>query len=271
MLGLVRKKAYPLSLFVHLGLTYISPLKHIRSSGVTTANYTVSSLTNNNDRLRRANSWLALSEDSDSDDEAFIFLWIAFNAAYGTQFTDPTHDGNAPSEFSKFKDFLMEILKRDSRSTISAILSGKSLAGRVNHLLHNQYVFEPFWRSLRAETKEDGASWRDQFERRNAAVAENFRKLNETRRSEVEVTCLQEALVEVFLRLYTLRNQVFHGGATYATGRGRKQVRDGSFIMATLVPVILSIMEDDIKENPSTEVWGEVAYTSITSSSEVNG
>ena len=68
--------------------------------------------------------------------------------------------------------------------------------------------------------------------------------------------------MQVFLRLYTLRNQVFHGGATYGTGRGRKQIKHGSFIMANLVPVILDIMEADIYENPSSEVWGEVAYSS---------
>lgn len=235
---------------------------------MTTAHFTVYPRTNNIDRMRRANSWLTLSEKVESDDEAFVFLWIAFNAAYGTQFTDPNPEGNAPSEFSKFRDFLMEILERDKKGEIAAILSGRRLAGRINHLLRNQYVFEPFWRSLKTEIEEGGESWRTQFERRNAMVAHNFSKLNETLRSEAEVACLHNVLSEVFLRLYTLRNQVFHGGATYATGRGRKQVRDGAFIMATLVPVILDIMEGDIRKDPATEVWGEVAYPSVNFSLE---
>ena len=82
---------------------------------MTTKNFTVSPRINNIDRMRRANSWLTLSEEADSDDEAFLFLWIAFNAAYGTQFADPNPEGNAPSEFSKFRDFLMEVLKRDKK------------------------------------------------------------------------------------------------------------------------------------------------------------
>lgn len=237
---------------------------------MTTANYIVGPRTNNIDRMRRANSWLALSEEVDSDDEAFIFLWIAFNAAYGTQFDDPSPDGNAPSEFRKFRGILMEILKRDKRSEIATILSGRRLAGRVNHLLRNQYVFEPFWRSLKTGAEEAGEAWRDLFEKRNKIVADNFSRLNETLRSEVEISCLHNILSEVFLRLYTLRNQIFHGGATYAEGRGRKQVRDGAFIMATLVPVVFDIMEEDIQKCPATEVWGEVAYPSINFSLEGN-
>ena len=135
---------------------------------MTTANFTVSPRTDNIDRMRRANSWLTLSEKADSDDEECVFLWIAFNAAYGTHFTDPNPEGNAPSEFSKFRKFIREILKRAKKNEIAAILSGRRLAGRVNHLLRNQYVFESFWRLLKTETEEAGESWKDQFERRNA-------------------------------------------------------------------------------------------------------
>ena len=48
------------------------------------------------------------------------------------------------------------------------------------------------------------------------------------------MSLLHGVLVQVFLRLYTLRNQAFHGGATYGTGRGRKQIKHGSFIMAKI-------------------------------------
>ncbi len=40
----------------------------------------------NKRRLKRAGSWLDLSRRKGiSDDERFIFLWIAFNSAYGTE------------------------------------------------------------------------------------------------------------------------------------------------------------------------------------------
>ncbi len=34
-------------------------------------------------RIHRALSWLDCAEQKDDDDSKFIFLWIAFNAAYG--------------------------------------------------------------------------------------------------------------------------------------------------------------------------------------------
>lgn len=34
-------------------------------------------------RMRRAKSWHEQSKIAKSDEERFIFLWIAFNAAYG--------------------------------------------------------------------------------------------------------------------------------------------------------------------------------------------
>ena len=67
-------------------------------------------------------------------------------------------------------------------------------------------------------------------------------------------------LKEILERLYTLRNQILHGGTTFATGKGREQLKDGSEIMAALVPVILEIMHADIEQKPGTNVWGRVAY-----------
>ena len=67
----------------------------------------------------------------------------------------------------------------------------------------------------------------------------------------------------VFDRLYTLRNQVFHGGATCAEGWDQAQVHDGSRIMASLVPVVLAIMQADIDRDPGTAVWGTVTYPRI--------
>ncbi len=70
-------------------------------------------------------------------------------------------------------------------------------------------------------------------------------------------------LSRIFRRLYTLRNQIFHGGATWPAGFGRDQIRDGSNIMAALVPAILDIMRRDLEQNPDSDRWGRVAYPRI--------
>ena len=59
----------------------------------------------------------------------------------------------------------------------------------------------------------------------------------------------------IFDRLYTLRNQIFHGGSTFSGGWGQAQVHDGCRIMASLVPVVLEIMQSDMDGNPDNDTW----------------
>jgi len=49
-------------------------------------------------------------------------------------------------------------------------------------------------------------------------------------------------LAIVFDRLYTLRNQLIHGGATWNGSVNREQIRDGVNILSRLVPAIIFIM-----------------------------
>jgi hypothetical protein len=48
----------------------------------------------------------------------------------------------------------------------------------------------------------------------------------------------------VFDRLYVLRNQLVHGGATYDGGVNRSQVKDGAEILKHLIPLFVDIMMD---------------------------
>lgn len=45
-----------------------------------------------------------------------------------------------------------------------------------------------------------------------------------------------------FMRLYTLRNQLMHGGATWNSSVNRAQVRDGRSLLARMIPVMLGVM-----------------------------
>ena len=62
----------------------------------------------------------------------------------------------------------------------------------------------------------------------------------------------------VFDRLYVLRNQLVHGGATWNSGVNRDQVRDGAAVMSCLLPVFVDIMMDN-----STRDWGRPFYPVI--------
>ncbi len=238
----------------------------------------VSQRQHNEDRMRRARSWherskLAAREKESAnksegekarfDCEQFVFLWIAFNAAYGYDLVDRGIVEDKQRETDKFTSFLQSVVKRDQKKHIRCVLS-KMWDGPVCALLDNVHTYEPFWNWVRG-------SYRRKY------LYSDFMDCNnrvQTKWSEGDIV---SSLREVFMRLYTLRNQIFHGGATFAggwegeRGWGEEQIRDGSRIMAALVPIILKIMEDDIKKDPSSPTWKGVAYPRIRTRKKEDG
>ena len=203
----------------------------------------------NADRMRRARAWLERSQQAGTEEiERFAFLWIAFNAAYGDEaalqdFVE--RDG----ESVRFRLFLRNVVENDTGGVIEEIVWDQ-FSGPIRVLLTNPYVFFPFWRSVWGLERD--SDWRQRFEAGKRVVESAL-----MRRDTFPV------LSVVFDRLYTLRNQIFHGGATWPAGFGRDQIRDGSRIMASLVPTILDIMQQEIDRNPDSELWGRVAYPRI--------
>jgi hypothetical protein len=59
----------------------------------------------------------------------------------------------------------------------------------------------------------------------------------------------------VLSRIYTLRNQLIHGGATWGSSVNREQVRDCVGFMGKLVPLVIEVMLD----HPET-LWGDACY-----------
>ena len=59
----------------------------------------------------------------------------------------------------------------------------------------------------------------------------------------------------MFDRLYTLRNQIIHGGATYSSQANRSQLKDACRILTSLLPLILHIMQ----QHPDY-AWGKPYY-----------
>jgi hypothetical protein len=62
----------------------------------------------------------------------------------------------------------------------------------------------------------------------------------------------------LFDRLYVLRNQLIHGGATWNSSVNRSQVKDGAALLGVLLPVFINIMMD----NPDHD-WGTPYYPVI--------
>ena len=193
-------------------------------------------------RLHRARSWIERAQkEADDADAAFIFSWIAFNAAYVERRSAFAEPG---SERVKFRGYFERILDLDAKRAIYDAI-WQEFSGPVRIILDNRYVYEPFWNHYNGI---DGfTDWERRFERDREQV---YRALGERETDFI--------LDHLFKRLYVLRNQLMHGGATWGGSVNRQQVRDGARIMAFLVPLFLDIME----ANPQID-WGSPPYPVI--------
>ncbi len=193
-------------------------------------------------RVHRALSWLDKSEQCGKDiDARFIFLWIAFNAAYASRLSA---EGTAP-ENQVLKGFLAKILSLDSGKLIEDMLWHK-YSGPIRLLLQNPYIFPPFWKSQNGTLAPD--AWEPLFRKAR-------RQADQALAKQRTLTLLSILLP----RLYMLRNQLVHGGATWQSQVNRDQVRDCTTLMADFVPLVIRIMMD----NPAT-AWEPPAYPVVS-------
>ena len=189
-------------------------------------------------RSHRALSWLHRAEqESDDPDAQFIFLWIAFNAAYANEI----HDRQSFSERGLMRRFLNRLVDADGGDLLAEMVWDQ-FPGPIRLLIDNRYVFQPFWDYHNGYL--DEADWKKAFSASRAAAT---RALSQGRTAGVLGVMLE--------RLYTLRNQLIHGGATWNSGVNRSQVKDGVAIMGRLVPIVIHLMLEN-----GQQVWGDACY-----------
>ncbi|MCQ4346388.1 HEPN domain-containing protein [Pseudomonas stutzeri] len=188
-------------------------------------------------RLHRALSWLDRAEQAEDRDGRLIFLWIAFNAAYACEI-DERH---RLSEQETFKAFLEKLCVLDKDKRIDALV-WREFSGSIRVLLDNPYVFQSFWEHQNG--KIDADEWKRRFASGKKA-AQLALASGDTPR----------LLGVLFNRIYTLRNQLVHGGATWNGAVNREQLRDCVSLLGKLVPLIIELMMD----NPDA-LWGDACY-----------
>lgn len=189
-------------------------------------------------RVHRSLSWLDAAEQADSNwDARFVFLWVAFNAAYAEEIRNTAR----VAEQTLFRDFIQRLLAIDQRAQL-ATLVWQEYAKSIRTLIDNPYIFPDYWAYQSGELSEE--SWQRRFEKSRRVIIRALEKQN-------TAIVLNIALS----RIYTLRNQILHGGSTWNGSVNRQQVRDCASIMGRLVPVIIEILMD----SPETP-WPKVAY-----------
>lgn len=182
-------------------------------------------------RMHRALSWLKRAEAACEDDDiAFICLWISFNAAYAQDLGEGS--ATVASERQIFRNFMADLCALDTDKAL-ANLVWKVFPGPIRVLLDNQYVFQPFW-DAQSNPRSDGSipdHWREAFDEARQRVHRALAQQDTER-----------VLYEVFVRLYTLRNQLMHGGSTWNSAVNRAQLRDGRALLEQVLPVMLDVM-----------------------------
>ena len=192
-------------------------------------------------RVHRALSWLDRAEQLAAQDDAdgqFILLWIAFNAAYATEIDEKYRD----SEQQTFRGFLEKLTQLDAGKKRFEALVWTEFPKSIRVLLDNPYVFQNFWKYQNGSLPE--AEWKSSFTAANKAAHVALGRQD-------TVTLLSIVLS----RIYTLRNQLIHGGATWHGSVNREQLRDCVNLMGKLVPLVIEVMMD----HPGT-LWGDACY-----------
>ena len=176
-------------------------------------------------RIHRALSWLNCAEsDEDDPDSKFIFLWISFNAAYAHEISNRWET----SERKLLEEFLRIIIDADGNHTIQNIVWNEYPTS-IRLLIDNRFLYQQFWDSQNGVINE--GLWTTIFDKSKKASNRALGKQD-----------TNKVLSIAFERLYMLRNQLLHGGATWGSSVNRDQVRDATNLMGHIVPVLIHIM-----------------------------
>lgn len=192
-------------------------------------------------RIHRALSWLNRAEHVDDADSQVIFLWIAFNAAYANDIAEEYR----LREQKMFHHFLKRLCELDNRQRLKNLV-WVEFTGSIRVLLNNKYVFQPFWDYQNNRITED--EWKGRFFRAKASASIALSRENSA-----------EILAIALSRVYTLRNQLIHGGSTWNSRVNRDQIRDCARLLSCLIPIVVEIMMDN-----HNELWGQPCYPVVS-------
>ncbi|MHC8440806.1 MAG: hypothetical protein ACYYK0_01180 [Candidatus Eutrophobiaceae bacterium] len=179
-------------------------------------------------RIHRALSWLHCAEQYENDlDAKFIFLWISFNAAYACEMPSRWETG----ERELLRNFLRIIIDSDKEKAVENLVWNE-YANSIRLLINNRFLYQKFWDLQNGLVSSD--EWETVFKESKSAATKALGYQDTTK-----------VLSIVFERVYMLRNQLIHGGATWGGSVNREQIRDAAHLMGHIVPVLIHIMLND--------------------------
>ena len=205
----------------------------------------------NEDRIRRANSWIKRSKRSRKGSvERFIFLWISLNSSYGVERSAKKKEIKLVSDFLKIALEKEKVANSNDKARLEEIFGFKKEL--IETILENPCISEQFWDYVHGRNNA-GEEWLGRFRQENEDILTAWKNRD-----------LDSFLPPIFSRLYILRNQVMHGGVTHPHNAGERQIKHGTALLDFLIPRLVKIMKKDIEKHPSSRSWGEVEYPSFS-------
>ena len=214
--------------------------------------------TNNERRIPRMNVWIDLARKTSDDDDCahvrFVFYWIAYEAGYKLEETDPS-DSRAP-EARQRRYFHRKIARYDSGPLRDALHRHRE---RVVQLLELRQASPSFWQRRREDARVQGRSdWEHNFSRRTG-------KAKQTLQRAIADWCLgganeqtRNSLNDLFQNLSVVRNQIAHGASAGSRSRGRTQVQLGARLLDDLIPCFRDTIQSNLDED-----WGSPPFPRV--------
>ncbi|MEL3909302.1 MAG: HEPN domain-containing protein [Treponemataceae bacterium] len=193
-------------------------------------------------KLYRALSWLNEADrQKDCLDFCFISLWISFNAVYADElsFFQGRQD---------LKAFLKKVCSLDKNNILYSLV-WNNFSNNIRLFLKNKFIFQPFWDALNNPKKEQAKNWEKEFKRDNKRALKAMGDLDTAKILNI-----------IFGRLYTLRNQILHGGATFESSTNIAQKKEACTFLLNILPAIIKIIMDNAGVN-----WGQAYYPVVES------
>ncbi len=211
--------------------------------------------TSNMVRIQRALSWLSRERELKQNDPdiTFILHWIAFEALYGTD--DEIYQQKKNHTADQIMNFVNSLeIREDDR--LRLVTTVRQVWESVIHLFENQFIDPECWSRYYQGTTKAGRK-HNPFAKKSEPIRKSVLK---------DPQQFDQFLKKMFSRLYLLRNQLFHGNASYKGGSESQrsdQINHGSKVMYQLIPVVIRIMLDALEHYPEKEGWGKIPYPRI--------
>lgn len=189
-------------------------------------------------RVHRALSWLERAGEQKDLETRFIFAWIAFNALYGqareglpTARSLPDYGGGDRNEYIGFLNKLAQL------NGDHLMHSATQIQVFLRELVGCKYLYFCYWRKM--------PDWSESLERDAVGFGKALQSRNVGR-----------VYSRAFDRLYVMRLQLLHGGATFGSRVNRKTLQLCEVILRQLMRAILETVVD----HGLAIEWGDFSY-----------